>query len=69
MLDLMTPYKEPTGAPNKRYRGPRQKLPGPPTNATGAPNKSLSLKMLQNGVFGVTFWRLFVFVSLVVLCC
>src|SRR5215204_2594124 len=69
VLGLMTPYKEPTGVLNKGYRGPRQGLPGCPTRATGVPNKFLSRKVLQNGVFWAAFWRLFVFVSLVVLCC
>jgi len=39
MPGLMTPYKEPTGVPNKDYRGARQGLPGSPTRTTGVPNK------------------------------
>jgi hypothetical protein len=54
-----------TGVPDKNYRGVRQGLPGCPTKTTGVPNKLLSLKVLQNGVFRVTFWRLLVFVYLV----
>jgi excisionase family DNA binding protein len=91
ILGLMTPYKEPTGAPSKDYRGAQQGLPGRPAKSTGAPskkyrgaqqglpgcpakstgvpNKPLSRKVLQNGIFWDAFWRLFVFVSLVVLCC
>ena len=65
MPGLMTPYKEPTGVPNKDYRGAQQGLPGCPTKTTGVPNKLLSLKVLQNGVFRVAFGRLFVFVYLV----
>jgi hypothetical protein len=61
----MTPYKEPTGVPDKDYRGVQQGLPGCPTRTTGVPDKLHSLKVLQNGVFRVTFWRLFVFVYLV----
>jgi hypothetical protein len=55
--------------PDKNHRGPQQGLPGCPTKTTGVPNKPLSRKVLQNGVFQAAFWRLFVFVSLVVLCC
>jgi len=39
VLVLMTPYKEPTGVPNKKYRGLQQGLPGCPTKSTGVSNK------------------------------
>src|SRR5215211_3185148 len=44
-------------------------LPGCPTRVTGVPNKWSSLKLLQNGGFCIVLLGLFVFVSLVVLCC
>jgi len=58
-----------TGVSDKNYRGPQQVLPGSSTKTTGAPNKSPSLKVLQNGVFYGAFFGSFVLVRLVVLCC
>jgi hypothetical protein len=55
-------------ASGKKCRVERElpgRVPGCPTKTTGVPDKLLSLKVLQNGVFRVTFWRLFVFVYLV----
>jgi hypothetical protein len=33
------PRLRPTGVPDKRYRGPRQEIPGRPTKTTGVPDK------------------------------
>src|SRR5215211_3742655 len=65
----LIPRPQPTGVPDKDYRGAQQGLPGSPTNTTGVPDKWLLLKLLQNGDFRVVFFGPFVFVSLVVLCC
>src|SRR5829696_3751017 len=39
-LDLLSSGLRRTGAPDKRYRGARQALPGRPTKTTGVPNKN-----------------------------